>query len=290
MFRYFCLLSALAMLVLACGAALAEDGKPGSAMGPGAVPDKNDDIMSAGDGRYQAMFDVLTDLTDEQKAKITAELKGLKRALDVPAYAKKKEALDKAFKEAQVAGNPETLQSIIKQRGALRQDNEKLLARFDDKIMAILTAEQASTWAASELFRLVTRGRKVDQLTEEQVAKIKELCAEASSAYAETDHGRKQEIFGALVRRIKDNGQLMTEADREADLKAKAEERKRVEAMLKPPTKEPDKPRKTVTPRPAAPKTQPVVQPPKPVVRPPVVVKKPPTVRPPVVCPPAGGG
>lgn len=228
---FYMLAGTFTMAALACSAAQGDAGKT-----PPVTPDEA--AMSVGDGRYKPMFEVLTDLTDAQKAKILAELKMLKSGLDAAGYAQKMAPLDRAFKEASDAKDCEAMQRIMKERGALRVSYEQLQARLvaehDPKIMATLTAAQVEKWTAQELLRLVTRGRDLGQLPEEQVRQIRELCAKTSPAYTRADAGGKQELFRTLTKQIEAGELLTTEADRQAAAKAKEEERKAVEAMLKP--------------------------------------------------------
>ncbi len=179
--------SALAAAILACAPAMAQDNgqakpKPEKAnkVEKGEKPDK--DKAAGPKGEYAIMASVLG-MDDAQKAKLAEALEANKAAEQQwkqGESGQKMEELSKAAAEAKKAGDKEKVKKIAEEIKALKESRVKLEEANKQRILAVLTDEQKTRYAAFKLDRQVLQrfGKRIE-LTEDQQKQIKDLCAEA---------------------------------------------------------------------------------------------------------------
>ena len=166
---------ALAAVLLACAPAMAQDNAE-----PKPKPDKAK--TSGLKGEYAIMASVLG-MDDAQKAKF-AEAVEANRADErrwKEGDGKKAEELSKAAAEARKAGDKEKVKKIEEDMQAVKESRRKLEEGGKARIMAVLTDEQKTRYAAFNLERQVLRRlsfRNIE-LTDDQKKQIKDLCTEA---------------------------------------------------------------------------------------------------------------
>jgi len=181
---------ALAAVLLAFAPAMAQDNGAAKAKPDKpkkeAKAEKPDKANTSGlKGEYAIMASVVG-MDDAQKAKLVEALEANSAALrqwKQGESGKKMEELAKAAAEAKKAGDKEKAKKIQEDMKALKESHAKLEEANKARILAVLSDQQKTRYAAFNLERQVLRrfGKRIE-LTEEQQKQIKDLCAEAVKA------------------------------------------------------------------------------------------------------------
>jgi len=225
----------LAVVLLTCGPILAqnEQAKP--------KPEKAKKVKkarkakaSALRGEYGIMASVLK-FDDAQKAKLIEVVKANKTAEQewaASADGQKMQELSKAYAEARKGDDKEKAKSLSTQLKALKESRAKLATAGKERVMAVLSDEQKTAWAAFGLQRTAMRRYKRLNLTEDQLKQVTELCAEAvKNRPAGTDRkalaAANKKLMGDIAEKV------LTDAQRE-ELKKPVEKQPRDKKGEKP--------------------------------------------------------
>jgi Spy/CpxP family protein refolding chaperone len=157
-------------------------------------------------GEYALMVTELK-LTEAQQTQLREKVQGMQTA--VSDWMKQhKEQLDKFntdMKAAREAKDKEAQKKLTDEMKPLQAERSKLEAEKRQEIMALLTPEQTQAWAAFKLQQEVLNHLKRVNLSEEQIGKIKPLCAKAATemnALPAEDRKGREKLKGALVKSI----------------------------------------------------------------------------------------
>ena len=172
----------LAAVLLACGPAMAQDDGAAKANPEKPAKAKPDKAKASGlKGEYAIMASVVG-MDDAQKAKLAEALEANKAAEGQwkDGDGKKAEELSKAAAEAKKAGDKEKAKKIAEDLKAVKESHAKIEEAGKARILAVLTDEQKTRYAAFNLERQVLQrfGKKIE-LTEDQQKQMKDLCAQA---------------------------------------------------------------------------------------------------------------
>ncbi len=213
---------ALAAVLLACGPAMAQDdgaakAKPEKAK-RAAKAQKPDKAKTSGlRGEYGIMAGVLG-MDDAQKAKLAEAVEANKVAEQQwkEGDGKKIQELSKAAAEAKKAGDKEKAKKIAGEIKAIKESHGKLEEANNARILAVLTDEQKTRYAAFKIERQILQrfGKKIE-LTEDQQKQMKDLCAEAVKARPAGEDpkaaaGANKKLLGEIEQKV------LTDAQREA--------------------------------------------------------------------------
>ncbi len=172
----------LAVVLLTCGPVLAQDGQAKAKPKKANRAKKTRKAKpSALRGEYGIMAGVLK-FDDAQKAKLIEAIKINKtaeRQWNESADGQKMQELSKAYAEARKGDDKEKTKSLAGQLKALKESRAKLQKDGKARVMAVLSDEQKTDWAAFSLQRRAMRRYKKLKLTEDQLKQVKTLCAEA---------------------------------------------------------------------------------------------------------------
>ena len=172
----------------------------------------------------QAMMVSECQLTEEQKAKLEEAVKAHQTALE--AWKKEHGQEMKDAEQAAKEKNDEAAMKAAKEKmAALRADMTKLEKDRNETIQAILTPEQKEKWAAFQLNRTVlsVMGRAKVELTEDQKAKIKEMCAKTCKDVAAMPAEQEKEKKQAVADLHKAIAEQVLTAEQKAQLEKKPE-------------------------------------------------------------------
>jgi len=220
----------LAAVLLACGPAMAQDDGAAKAKPEKPAKAKPDKAKTSGmKGEYGIMASVLG-MDDAQKAKLAEAVEANKAAEQQwkEGDGKKTEELAKASAEAKKAGDKDKTKKIAEESKALKESRAKLEEAGKARIMAVLTDEQKTRYAAFNLERRILQrfGKKIE-LTDDQKKQMKDLCAEAVKSRpagedAKAANAADKKLLGEVEQKV------LTDAQREA-LKKPAEKDKKEE-------------------------------------------------------------
>ena len=170
-------------------------------------------------GEYAIMANML-EFSDAQKTELTAKLtacddevkKWRQANADKLADIKKKQAQAKEDK------NKEAMKQIAKESKGLRAEEAKLRGAAIAAAKALLTPEQKAKWDAFTVYRGVIGRLKRAELTEEQDAKVREICAAKAARIVAAEGKAKGKAYKELSTSIIDS--VLT-AEQKAKLTAK---------------------------------------------------------------------
>lgn len=177
--RFVC---GLAVVLLACGPAMAQDGEAKAKPEKPKGAEKARKAKPSGlRGEYGIMAGVL-EFDDAQKAKLLEAVeanKAAERQWMESGDGKKMQELSKAYAEARKGEDKEKAKPLAEQLRALKESRAKLQEAGKARIMAVLSDQQKTIWAAFNLQRRAMMRYKRLKLTEDQLKQVKEICAEA---------------------------------------------------------------------------------------------------------------
>lgn len=165
--KWFALGVGLAVLV----AASVEAAERGGRRGRGREPE-------------QSQFDLIVGeckLTDDQQTALKAKVKAKDDALAAwnTANAEKIKAAEDAVQAARSGTDADAKKQAGAATRALNTERAAATADADAAILTVLTAEQKAKWQAFQLYQNVMRRFRKVELTAEQTAKVKAICAVA---------------------------------------------------------------------------------------------------------------
>ncbi len=240
----------LAAALLVCAPAMAQDDGAAKAKPEkpkrAAKAEKPDKAKTSGlKGEYSIMASVVG-MDDAQKAKLAEALEANKAAEQQwkDGDGKKILELSKAAAEARKAGDKDKARKIAEDSKALKGSHAKLEEANKARILAVLSDEQKTRYAAFKLERQILQrfGKKID-LTEDQQKQMKDLCTEAVKA---RPAGEDAKAANAADKKLLDEVEqkVLTDAQREA-LKKPVEKVKKVEKVKdgKKPNTQPQEPK-----------------------------------------------
>lgn len=146
----------------------------------------------------QAEMDLLfaeCKLTDEQKTTLKEKFKARQDALEAwdKANAEKMTAAQTAVADTRKGTDAEAKKKANSDLKALQEEREQAGEETEKAILAVLTDEQKSQWAGARLAQTTLARHKKDNLTEEQVAKIKSACVIAARDLSGAEGDGKKE-------------------------------------------------------------------------------------------------
>ncbi len=133
-------------------------------------------------GEYAIMVSVLK-LDDAQAAKVNEAVQKHQEAVkawEAGASGQNYKELSAAAKKAKKDKDKEKTKSIMQDMKSLRKERDDLRAAQKAEIMAILTDGQKAEWAGFTLYRGTIGRYKRLKLTEDQDARIREICTAAA--------------------------------------------------------------------------------------------------------------
>ncbi|MCX5674585.1 MAG: hypothetical protein NTX87_06220 [Planctomycetota bacterium] len=133
-------------------------------------------------------------LTAEQQATLKEKVKAKTDALEewLKANGEKLKAAQDAAKAARSGADAAAKKKAGDDLKALEAARDQALAQADTAVLAVLTAEQKETWDGFKLYQTTIARYKKANLAEEQIAKIKAVCAAAAKELASVqDDDRK---------------------------------------------------------------------------------------------------
>jgi len=211
----------LAVVLLAWGPAPAQDGQANAKPEKAKRAEKARKAKpSALRGEYGIMAGVLK-FDDAQKARLIEVLeanKAAERQWAESVEGKKMQELSKAYAEARKGDDKEKAKALAKQLKALKESRAKLAEAGKARILAVLTDEQKTLWAAFNLNRRAMMRYKKLKLTEDQLKQIKELC---DKAVKNAPAGGDRKALAAA------NRKLMSDIEQKVLTDAQRQERKK---------------------------------------------------------------
>lgn len=93
--------------------------------------------------------------------------------------------LDAEIVEASANGKTQELEDLKKERNDLKQQREEKVQSLTGNMMGVLTADQRAMWDGYKMFPEILAKFKAVKLTEDQYAKIRELCTAAAKLETE---------------------------------------------------------------------------------------------------------
>jgi len=165
--KWFALGVGLAVLV----AATVEAGERGGRRGRGKEPEQSQFDLMVGECK----------LTDEQQTALKAKVKARDGALAAwnTANAEKVKTVEDAAKTARSGTDADAKKKAGAAMRALNTERAAATADADAAILTVLTAEQKAKWQAFLLYQNVMKRYRKAEVTAEQTAKIKTICAVA---------------------------------------------------------------------------------------------------------------
>ena len=157
---------------------------------------------SALKGEWAAMVQECN-LTADQQAKLEEKVTAMNKAV-AEWDAQHKEQVDKLKADlaaAKEAKDKAKLKELGAQKKALDGERNGIVKQHRQGIMELLTPEQKTAWAVYQLQQEVLNKYKKAKLTEEQIAKIKLLCAAAQQELAKlaADDAKGQKALKAKL-------------------------------------------------------------------------------------------
>lgn len=218
----------LAVVLLACGPAMAQNGEAKAKPEKAKRAEKARKAKPSGlRGEYGIMAGVLK-FDDAQKAKLLEVVeanKAAERQWMESDDGKKMQELSKAYAEARKGEDKEKAKPLAEQLKALKESRAKLQKAGKARIMAVLTDEQKTIWGAFNLQRRAMMRYKRLKLTEDQLKQIKDICVEGVK---NRPPGANRKALAAADKKLMSNieQKVLTEAQRE-QLKKPAEKPKK---------------------------------------------------------------
>jgi len=165
--KWFALGVGLAVLV----AATVEAGERGGRRGRGREPEQSQFDLMVGECK----------LTDEQQSALKAKIKARDDALAAwnTANAEKIKTVEDATKAARSGTDADAKKKAGQDMRALQAERAAATADADAAILTVFTAEQKAKWQAFLLYQNVMQRYRKAEVTAEQIAKIKTICAVA---------------------------------------------------------------------------------------------------------------
>jgi len=151
-------------------------------------------------GQYAQMVRELG-LDEAQQAKLAEFAKAKEQAMN--AFQQENGEKMKELREVMKGEDKAKAEQAEKDLKALMAKRGEIEKKHQDAILGILTPEQAKKWQGFQLFQLVMRRYKRLDLSEEQNAKVRELCGAVGADFAaQADKKAKGEMLGKLNKDI----------------------------------------------------------------------------------------
>lgn len=151
-------------------------------------------------GQYAIMVKELG-LDEAQQAKLTELVKAKEQAMN--AFRQENGEKMKELREIMKGEDKAKAEQAEKDLKALMAKGGEVEKKHNDAILGILTPEQTKKWQGFQLFQLVMRRYSRLDLTEEQKAKVREMCGAAGADFAaQADKKAKGEMLGKLNKDI----------------------------------------------------------------------------------------
>jgi|GEM_PF-1098734 len=169
-------------------------------------------------GQYAMMVSELN-LNDEQKAKLTEAVKAKTEALAEwkKTNGQKMKELGAQMKEATEKDKKAELKKQMDELGA---QQKALAEKHDAAIRNVLTEEQKARWAGFMTYQQAMRLFRKVELTDEQKAKVKEICTKHADAYQKAaDRKAKAEAMNQIKTEVSET--VLTAEQKEAISKPK---------------------------------------------------------------------
>lgn len=192
----------------------AENATPASAQAAPVTPGPS----AADDAKLSKLELIIreTKASEAQQVKLKEKVASSEKALAAwdATNAPKLQKLDADMAAAKKANNSSDYQSFFQEKMSLKSGRDRLTQNNADALLDILTPEQRLAWSAYEIYQLMLVRFKVCGLTEDQQAKIRELCpatAKEEAAVRDRD-GNVATVRGKLIKNIHDS--ILTEEQR----------------------------------------------------------------------------
>jgi Spy/CpxP family protein refolding chaperone len=226
-------ISALLSLALLCPPALAAPGAEGGRKAKKARAKRDKGARKRKPtGGYMMMISVLK-LDQERAAKITAiaeKYRADTKAWDAENGAKLKELMA-AGKKAREDKDREKMKAIGGDMKKLRQGRDDIAAAEKKEVMALLTEDEKVQWAGFSLYRGTIGRYKKLNLTEEQDAKIREICTAAAKDMPDKSD---RKAAGAARKKLAQDIEKVLTPEQVEQLKKKPEKKARQPKERKP--------------------------------------------------------
>jgi Spy/CpxP family protein refolding chaperone len=169
-------------------------------------------------------------LSEEQVKKMAEAIKvrdaELRTWRNDPAKGGKLKELSQELRKPEVRKDKEKRKEITAQMKPLQTEMREAEAKLNAAVMAVLTPKQQQQWKAAAFYLNVTGRMRRAQLTEEQIAKAKELCAPAAkkiAALGPKDRKQRNQIMKELQASL----QALLTPEQKEKLKAKPKPRQK---------------------------------------------------------------
>ncbi len=150
-----------------------------------------------------------TKATEAQQAKLKEKVAAGEKALAAwdAANSAKLQKLDAEIAAAKTANNSADYQTLFQEKMSLKTGHERLAQSNAEDLLNVLTPEQRLAWEAYEIYQLMVIRFKVCGLTDDQLAKIRELCPATAKEEADVrdKDGNVATVRGKLIKNIHDN-------------------------------------------------------------------------------------
>lgn len=211
---------AAALLLALAAAAPAEEAPAPAASQP--APLKGEFLMLANE----------TGMTPEQRAKLVETLR--ERDVAIQSFNAQNEArirqLQKEMLSARETHNHESILSLSKEHQTLESARRGIADRYDQKIVGLMTREQARTWEGYKLSRALMKDLGRVSLTPEQNAAIRAKAEKTAEALTGADDRVRNKTRAELRKSIE--SEVLTQAQR--DELGKSVEKRPTDAATEP--------------------------------------------------------
>jgi len=143
-------------------------------------------------------------LSEEQVKKIldlnAAQAKAQKEWQD--ANGEKYKAAEEKYKVAREAKDAEAIKKARAERDALRKEREAIRAKNQADVLAVLSDEQKAKWRTYNAVRTVKGRFRGVTLTDEQLAQVERICAEAADDLNVDDTRKRYAAYAKLAAKV----------------------------------------------------------------------------------------